>query len=262
MTGVDSARFINSFPYFSKLILVHKVVLYRDTGSAEPGSGPIFGSVSVSVSFMQKILFAHTKDTFCGSVRYRTCTWFWFANPTITYQAQPCLLSWAKIYSWTIVCWGCGFRLRVCHNNILRIDANSALQKVCRFAVLCGFDVSVMSARFIVTSVCGRSMIWSGSDGDCPGNSCRRPSRGEEHQISQTNRFDSISASSQLVYGCANHVLCRRAMRKGVGVSKSQPHSILRSMRVMGIIRLKSGINLQLKCSLMDWIPKTVILHV
>ena len=43
------------------------------------------------VSSVQKILFAYTKDAFCGSVRYRTCTiWFWFADPNFMYRAQPC----------------------------------------------------------------------------------------------------------------------------------------------------------------------------
>ena len=39
-----------------------KVVLYRDTGSAEPGSGPIFGSVSGLES--QFLGIARAKDTF------------------------------------------------------------------------------------------------------------------------------------------------------------------------------------------------------
>ena len=33
------------------------------------------------VSLLQKILFCYTTDTFWGSFRYRTCIWFWFADP-------------------------------------------------------------------------------------------------------------------------------------------------------------------------------------
>ena len=47
-------------------------MLYRDTGSVDPGSGPIFGSISDSeihiLAPIQKILFPYTKDTFCGSL--------------------------------------------------------------------------------------------------------------------------------------------------------------------------------------------------
>ena len=39
-----------------------KVVLYRDTGSVDPGSGPIFGSVSGSEIHILGIAYA--KDTF------------------------------------------------------------------------------------------------------------------------------------------------------------------------------------------------------
>ena len=39
-----------------------KVVLYRDTGSADPGSGPILGSVSGSEIHILGIAYA--KDTF------------------------------------------------------------------------------------------------------------------------------------------------------------------------------------------------------
>ena len=41
---------------------VIKVVLYRDTGSVEPGSGPIFGSVSGSEN--QFLGIAYAKDTY------------------------------------------------------------------------------------------------------------------------------------------------------------------------------------------------------
>ena len=41
----------------------NKVVLYRDTGSVDPGSGPIFGSVSGSE--IQILGIAYAKDTFC-----------------------------------------------------------------------------------------------------------------------------------------------------------------------------------------------------
>ena len=41
---------------------VGKVVLYRDTGSVDPGSGPIFGSVSGSEIHILGIAYA--KDTF------------------------------------------------------------------------------------------------------------------------------------------------------------------------------------------------------
>ena len=40
----------------------NKVVLYRDTGSVDPGSGPIFGSVSGSEIHILGIAYA--KDTF------------------------------------------------------------------------------------------------------------------------------------------------------------------------------------------------------
>ena len=42
--------------------VVNKVVLYRDTGSVHPGSGPIFGSVSGSEIHILGIAYA--KDTF------------------------------------------------------------------------------------------------------------------------------------------------------------------------------------------------------
>ena len=47
---------------FLTTIIVAKVVLYRDTGSIDPGSGPIFGSVSGSEIHILGI--AHAKDTF------------------------------------------------------------------------------------------------------------------------------------------------------------------------------------------------------
>ena len=40
-----------------------KVVRYRDTGSVDPGSGLIFGSVSGSE--IQILGIAYAKDTFC-----------------------------------------------------------------------------------------------------------------------------------------------------------------------------------------------------
>ena len=43
-------------------LLVDEVVLYRDTGSVDPGSGPIFGSVSGSE--IQILGIACAKDTF------------------------------------------------------------------------------------------------------------------------------------------------------------------------------------------------------
>ena len=42
------------------------------------------------VSLLQKILFAYTTDTFWGSFRYRTCIWFWFADPQFVVRSQPC----------------------------------------------------------------------------------------------------------------------------------------------------------------------------
>ena len=41
---------------------ITKVVLYRETGSVDPGSGPIFGSVSGSEIHILGIAYA--KDTF------------------------------------------------------------------------------------------------------------------------------------------------------------------------------------------------------
>ena len=46
----------------SILLVVGKVVLYRDTGSVDPGSGPIFGSASGSEIHILGIAYA--KDTF------------------------------------------------------------------------------------------------------------------------------------------------------------------------------------------------------
>ena len=42
--------------------LVIRVVLYRDTGTVDPGSGPIFGSVSGSE--IHNLGIAYAKDTF------------------------------------------------------------------------------------------------------------------------------------------------------------------------------------------------------
>ena len=68
------------------------------------------------VSSMPKILFAYTKNTFCGSIRYRTCIWFWFADPNFMYRAQPCKL--VKISS--------TFKSRRCY-KILRIAQPSGV---------------------------------------------------------------------------------------------------------------------------------------
>ena len=74
-------------------------MLYRDTGSAKPGSGLIFGSVSglesqfLGIAYVKDTfcLYSTTQDTSCGSFRYRTRIWFWVADPNFMYQAQPCL---------------------------------------------------------------------------------------------------------------------------------------------------------------------------
>ena len=74
-----------------------KVVLCRDTGSVDPGSGPIFGSVSGSE--IQILVIAYAKDTFCLYLRYilwffryRACICICIANPNFMYRAQPWLL--------------------------------------------------------------------------------------------------------------------------------------------------------------------------
>ena len=75
---------------------VGKVVLYRDTGSVDPGSGPIFGSVSGSeihilgIAYAKDILFPHTKDTFCGSLDTEPVSCICIADPNFMYRAQPC----------------------------------------------------------------------------------------------------------------------------------------------------------------------------
>ena len=73
-----------------------KVVLHRDTGSVDPGSGSNFGSVSgleihiLGILPMQKILFAYNKDTFCGSLDTEPVSRICIADPNFMYRAQPC----------------------------------------------------------------------------------------------------------------------------------------------------------------------------
>ena len=61
-----------------------RVRTYGDTGSEQ-----IFGSVFLG-SCMIKILFAYTRDTFCGSLDTEPVSWFWFADPYFLYRSQPC----------------------------------------------------------------------------------------------------------------------------------------------------------------------------
>ena len=64
-----------------------KVVLYRDTGSVDPGSGPIFGSVSGSEIHILGIAYA--KDTFslyyCGSLDTEPVSCICIADPNYMY---------------------------------------------------------------------------------------------------------------------------------------------------------------------------------
>ena len=48
-----------------------------------------FGESICGYIYFQKIFFAYNTDTFWGYFRYRTCIWFWFADPQFVAQSQP-----------------------------------------------------------------------------------------------------------------------------------------------------------------------------
>ena len=75
-----------------------KVVLYRDTGSVDPGSGSVFGCVSGSEIHIFSIAYAidtfpNMKDTFCGSLDPEPVSCICIADPNLMCRAQPCQLS-------------------------------------------------------------------------------------------------------------------------------------------------------------------------
>ena len=42
------------------------------------------------VSLIEKILFAYTTDTLCGSLDTEPVSWYWFANPHFMFLSKPC----------------------------------------------------------------------------------------------------------------------------------------------------------------------------